>query len=66
MQTAITSATVVRCKNPLCNWTGLGINLVYDEKHGIEQSLCPVCEQVVATKIGASERRLVPENAATT
>jgi hypothetical protein len=63
MQTEITSTTVVRCQNPLCNWTGLGINLVYDEKHGIEQSLCPLCEKVVAIKIGSGRRAIVPENA---
>ena len=60
---SIPAAKTITCKR--CGWAGAWESLFSDEVKSILQALCPSCEQVLATKIGASEKRLVPENAAT-
>lgn len=64
------TAMSIPVDNPItcrrCGWRGAWESLFRDENKGITQALCPSCEQVLATKIGASERRLVPENVTTT
>lgn len=60
---SISADNVITCKK--CGWTGTCDSLFLDEAKSIVQALCPGCDKVLATKIGASERRLVPENVTT-
>jgi hypothetical protein len=60
---SIPEAIVITCRR--CGWSGPWEDLFSDEKKGVTQALCPSleCKQVLVTKIGASEKRIVPENA---